>query len=68
MTPNSTNARRQIENLASRAPGNGARIRNLGAESAAGAGASMCCVFRRMRHLPEPPEGTGRPDLKRKHY
>jgi hypothetical protein len=33
MTPNSTNARRQIDNFVSRAAGNGARIRNLRAES-----------------------------------
>ena len=33
MTPNSTNARRKIENVAFRAAGNGARIRKLHAES-----------------------------------
>jgi hypothetical protein len=33
MTPNSTNARRTIENVAFRAEGNGARIRNTRAES-----------------------------------
>jgi hypothetical protein len=32
-TPNTTNARRNIENIASRAPGNGARNRSLRAES-----------------------------------
>ena len=33
MTPNSTNARRNIDNFAFRAEGNGARIRNLCGES-----------------------------------
>ena len=33
MTPKSTNARRNIDNFASLVPGNGARIRNLRAES-----------------------------------
>jgi hypothetical protein len=46
MTPNSTNTRQNIESVASRAAGNGARIRNLRAESSRNQVSSVMLVHK----------------------
>jgi hypothetical protein len=77
MTPNSTNARRKIENVASRAAGNGARIRNLRTESSRNQVARLMLVHKHAfvratpvgaRHQRAPGSGQPGSSVQQKHY
>jgi hypothetical protein len=80
MIPNSTTARRSIEIVASRTPGNGARIRNLHAESSRNQVSLLILVHKhaisratpagapRRGHESGPGSGQGATSVLHKHY